>query len=204
MKIILKMALGALCFLFGALPSYALTISLTPTSQTVAVGQTIQFDLMVSGLGSGVAPSLATYDVDISFDPGILAFTGAAFGDTVLGNQLDLFGFGSISVATSGVGTVNLFELSFDDPADLNLLQSENFTLAALSFVALSPGTSALGINVNALGDAFGDPLTAQQVGAQATVSQASNSNPIPEPGGLALAMVGLFVLVMARATRVH
>lgn len=199
MKKILRMALATVSLLVATLPSYALTISLTPTSQTVDVGQTLQFDLVVTGLGSGAAPSLGTYDLDISFDPGILNFSGAVFGDAMQGNQLDLFGFLSINAATTGVGTVNLFELSFDDPTDLNLLQSENFTLATLSFSALSSGTSSLGINVNALGDAFGDPLTAQLVGAQATVNQAS---PVPEPSGLALAMAGLLTLATVRTVR--
>ena len=203
MKNILKIVLGTICLLVSALPSYALTISLTPTSQAVAVGQTLQFDLVVSGLVSGAAPSLGTYDADISFNPSILGFTGAVFGDMVLGNQLDLFGLGSINSATPGIGTVNLFELSLDVPADLNLLQSENFTLATLSFSALSSGTSSLRININALGDAFGNPLPAQIVGASATVNQ-GNSNPIPEPTSLALALAGLLVLATVRTICAH
>ena len=199
---IIRIALGVICLFAATLPSHALTISLTPTSQAVDVGQTLQFDLVVSGLGAGVAPSLGTYDVDISFDSGILGFSGAVFGDPILGNQLDLFGLGSFNAFTSGLGTVNLFELSFDDPSDLNLLQSDNFILATLSFSALSSGTSSLGISVNALGDALGDPLTANVVGARATVNQVNNNNPIPEPGGLALAMAGLLALVTVRTIR--
>lgn len=197
----LRIALGAICLFATALPSYALSISLTPTTQTVDVGQTLQFDLVVSGLGAGVAPSLGTYDVDIGFDPGILGFTSAVFGDPILGNQLDLFGFGSLNAITAGVGTVNLFELSFDDPADLNSLQAENFTLATLSFTALTTGTSSLSINVNTIGDALGDPLTADVVDARATVNQ---TNPIPEPNGLALAIAGLLALAAIRARRTY
>jgi hypothetical protein len=202
MKKILKMTLGAIYLLVAALPSYAITMSLSPTSKVVNVGQSMQFDLVISGLGAGVAPSLGTYDVNINFDPGILGFSGAVFGDPILGNQLDLFGLGSINAATPGVGTVNLFELSLDDPTDLDLLQSENFTLATLSFSALSSGTSVLGININALGDALGDPLTAQLIGARATVNQATNANQVPEPNGLALAMAGLLALAAVRARR--
>lgn len=198
---ILRIALGAICLFATALPSYALSISLTPTTQTVDVGQTLQFDLVVSGLGAGVASSLGTYDVDIGFDPGILGFTSAVFGDPILGNQLDLFGFGSLNAITAGVGTVNLFELSFDDPADLNSLQAENFTLATLSFTALTAGTSSLSINVNTIGDALGDPLTADVVDARATVNQ---TNPIPEPNGLALAIAGLLALAAIRARRTY
>lgn len=198
---ILRIAIGVICLFATVLPSYALTISLTPTTQAVDVGQTLQFDLVISGLGAGVAPSLGTYDVDIGFDPGVLGFTSAVFGDPVLGNQLDLFGFGSLNAITSGVGTVNLFELSFDDPADLNMLQAENFTLATLSFTALTAGTSSLSINVNAIGDALGDPLTANVLDARATVNQAS---PVPEPNGLALAIAGLLALATIRTRRAH
>lgn len=196
-----KFIVGTIFLLLGTLPAYALTVSLAPTPQVVNVGQTLQFDLVISGLGSGVTPSLGTYDVDISFDPGIFGFTSAVFGDPILGNQLDLFGLGSLNAVTTGIGTVNLFELSFDDPVDLILLQSENFTLATLSFAALSLGSSSLGIHINALGDEFGDPLTAQIVGASATVNQ-DNNNPIPEPNGLALVLAGLMVLVTVRASR--
>lgn len=183
MKRILTAVLG-LCFFIAALPSHALMLSLTPTSQSVTSGQNLQFSLIATG-GSGLQNSLSVYDVDVSFDPTLLNFTGAVFGDPVLGNQLDLTGLGTFTDVVIGAGSVNLFELSFDDPTDLATLQAANFTLATLNFTGLASGTAALGLNINVLADESGNAL-----------------NAVPEPSALALAMIGLFALVTVRARR--
>jgi hypothetical protein len=54
-------------------------------------------NIFISGLGDGTAPSLSTFDLDISFDPTILAFSTAVFGDPILGDQLDIWGLGGPS-----------------------------------------------------------------------------------------------------------
>ena len=164
----------------------ALVISLDPSTQTVAPGAGLAVDLNISGLGLGSAPSLGAWDVDIGFDTSILSFTGASFG-----NQLDLFGLGSINGAFDLGGVLDIFEISLDLPADLDLLQADAFTLATLSFDALSVGMSALTLSIDELADSLGDPLVPSQVlGAIVTVRQPVI--PVPEPGTLALFVVGL------------
>ena len=125
-------------------------------------------------------------DLDVTFDDSILSFLGFTFGDPILGDQLDLSGLGSLTDVAPGAGTVNLFELSFDPPADLDSLQAGSFTLGTLAFLAISSGLSDLGLSVNALGDASGNPLTMGVQSGRVVVNAAF----VPEPAVLLLLLV--------------
>lgn len=96
----------AVFLLLVSMPSWAISLALTPASQTANVGDTVQGNLVISGVGDGISPSLSTYDPNVGFNPLILSYSGAVFGDPVLGNQLDLSGLGSLNAATGGQGTV--------------------------------------------------------------------------------------------------
>lgn len=193
MQRILKSALGAV-LLALVFPSHAITISFNPTAQTTTAGSSTDVALVISGLTAGAAPSLSTFDLDVSFDPAVLDFGSATFGDPILGDQLDLFGLGSLALATPGVGTVNLFELSFDLPSDIDALQAGSFTLATLTFNALAVGASDLGISINTLGDSLGDPLSATVQGGS-IVSRGPSI--VPEPSSLLLLVLGLLSMAL-------
>lgn len=171
-----------------ALPASAIIIEFNPSPQSVSVGSTTTVDVVISGLGDSTAPSLGTFDLDVGFDPSILSFNGATFG-----NQLDLFGLGSLQSMISGIGTINLFELSFDFADDLNTLQASSFLLATLSFDTLASGNSLLSITVNALGDSVGDPLQADLVAGNIGVQSVSA---IPEPASLPLIGIGMLSMI--------
>ena len=162
--------------------SPAAMLDFIPPSQTVPPGPTVDVELAISGLGDLAAPSLSTFALDVNFNPGILGFNSVTFGDPVLGDQLDLFGLGSLTDFTPGAGSVILFELSFDLPTDLDTLQAGSFTLATLTFDTLGPGTSPLTFSVNTLADSIGDPLP-----VTAGVGSITVANPIPEPASLLL-----------------
>ena len=170
----------------------AQTLTITPSNQTVNVGDTVTVDLRISGLGIGAAPSLGVFDIDFGFDPSLLSFTSVLYG-----SGLDVLGFGSSQATTPGVGTVNLFELSFDAADDLNALQLDAFILATLSFDAISLGTGSFPLSLNAVGDAFGDTLPVTVLGASVTVASA-----VPEPETWALLVAGLAILGLARHRR--
>ncbi len=176
----------------AATPARAITIGIEPAAQQVALGSSVTVSMVIADLGDGVAPSLSTFDLDLTFDDGILSFTGATFGDPdpVLGDQLDLTGIGPLTVVTPAAGGVNLFELSLDPPSDLDDLQAGAFVLATLTFDAQSSGISALMLSIIALGDAAGNPLTADVLAGSITVP--SVDTVVAEPASLLLLLSGL------------
>lgn len=165
-----------------------------PPSQSVALGSVANVGVQISGLGAFTTPSLGAYDFSVSFDPLLLQFLSATFGDPALGDQLDLAGFGSIQSVSPNAISVELFELSLDSIDDLNNLQAPSFVVGTLNFQAIGLGTSSINISVNALSDAYGDALAAGVQNGSVTV------NAVPEPGSLLL--LGIFVTLLTLQRR--
>ncbi len=192
-----KLSLGLAWVLLFAYtgPAHSITIDVLPDFQEVDVGTSVSVDITISGLGDTTAPSLSSFDLDINYDPTRLFFPGV--GGVSFGDQLDLFGLGSIRVIDgSTADIVNLFELSFDLTDDLNNLQLPSFTLATLTFDTIGAGTSALTVAINALVDANGDPLTADMQGA---AINAIAVNAVPEPTTALLMLAGLATLLQRK-----
>ena len=181
--------LGLLLMLQAGVAQATISLDFVPPSQSVSLGTPVTVGLQISGLGDLVPPSLGTFDLDVSFDPTILSFSGATYG-----TGLDVLGLGSLQITTPGVGTVNLFELSFDSVDDLNTLQPGTFTLATLTFDTIGLGASALGFHVNALGDADGNSLSA--------VPGVGSITAVPEPGTMFLLGTGLMGALLFRRRR--
>lgn len=174
-------------------------MSVCNTPGVLTAGASGTVDICIADLADGSAPSLGVYDIELGFDPALVSFTGVAFGDPVLGNQLDLFGLGSFQMTTPGMGTLGLYELSFDLVDDLNAMQAAAFVLARLSFETLAAGDSLLTLSVNALGDALGNPLLNVVVqGALLAVSPLP-SNTVPEPASVALLLTALLAGIAPR-----
>jgi hypothetical protein len=117
----------------------------------------------------------------------------------VLGNQLDLASLGSTTIAElTGVGIVNLFELSGDAAEDLNTLQADSFNLATVTFDVLNVGTSLLQLDFNALADADGKALSAVTLSAPVTT--------VPLPSAFLLMASSLAGLMLAgrRLQKLH
>jgi len=105
---------------------------------------------------------------------------------------------GSITSTTTGAVSVELFELSFDLVADLNDLQAADFVLAKLTFDAIGAGMSSLTFLNVVLGDANGDPLTADLGTGGVTVESAASAA-VPEPSSIILVALGLLMLAWSR-----
>ncbi len=159
-SIVLRLAILTLVALSGGAHA-DVTLGFGPVTQA---GGTLTVSIVATGLSQGAAPSLSTYDLDLLFDPDRLAFSGAAFGDPVLGTQVDVNGLGGNLqiVAPAGPGIVNLFESSLDSPEVLDALQADSFILATLSFEVRTAGSSVLQLLGHALGDGNGAEIIAQ------------------------------------------
>jgi len=172
---------------FTCFQSYAATIELVPASATALPGTSFDVALTISGLGDYASSSLGEFDIDISYNSSILAFNNAVFGDPdpLLGDQLDLFGFGfPIQVVAPSSGSVNLFELSFNTIDELVDYQAGAFTLATLKFDALAAGKSDLILTPITLGDESGAPLSVTVANSSITV--------VPEPSTISLFILGI------------
>jgi hypothetical protein len=198
LRIILSVCLSYLLMLTYTAPAQAITIDLLPEQQEVDVNTSASVEIMISGLFDGAAPSLGVFDLNIMYDTSMLSFSGLS--GVTFGDQLDLSGFGSAqAIDNNSPGLINLFELSFDLPDSLNNLQQPSFTLATLTFETIAAGISKLGLEVNTLGDANGDPLTADTNGAEIKVVQ---STLIPEPASLLLLLTGMAGMYWLRDRR--
>ena len=190
---LLALAVGAAVFLSVG-SAWAVSIDIVPASQDVLVGDTVDVEIAISGLGNLGVPSLGAFDIVLAFDPTVLTYQSAVFGDPLLGDELDVWDFGMNPMGvTSGAGTVNPWEVSLDFPIDLDTLQAGDFTLVTLSFAAAGPGTSTLTLWANALGDAAGAPLAADLGGGSVSVQSA-----VPEPTATLLFGIGSLVVALA------
>ncbi|MCB1770824.1 MAG: PEP-CTERM sorting domain-containing protein [Candidatus Competibacteraceae bacterium] len=207
MKTIITTVLLAGALAFSA-TAHAITIGITPSTTTLAVGDTFSADVIVSDLGNFVPPSLGVFDLNIAFTQTTFGFTGVNFG-SFLGD----LGLGE---ATSSVddsttpGVINLFELSFLEadgatcllciPPYLDDIQPASFVLATLAFDVIGAGVSALTLSVNSLGDGFGDPLDFVVEDGSPIIVR--SNNPIPEPATVPLLAFGIALLGLGRVQK--
>jgi hypothetical protein len=194
-----------LTLLYSISLAQAISLDFIPASLSVAQGQPLSVALAISGLGNQAPPSLAAFDVDVTFNPTLLSFMSATFGDPVLGDQLDLAGLGinaPLAMITSP-GTLHLAEVSFDSQSDLDTIQAGDFTLATLTFDAIAQGAMTFGLTLNAFGNSSGDPLTdtngnPPQVtpGTGAITVTPGQITSVPEPSTFTLFGAGMLALV--------
>jgi hypothetical protein len=188
-RFLLGCCLGLL--LLPAAEAGAVSIALLPSLSSVGVGDALGLEVVIAGLGDGVAPSLGSYDLDVSYDPALLSFGSVEFG-SLLGGPAD-----SLQSAAGGAGVVDFAELSLLSPAELDALQGGSFTLATLHFTAIGAGASSLSVTQALAGNGVGRPLTVESVAGARVVAGA-----IPEPAAAALFGLGALALVHSLRAR--
>ena len=163
-------------------------VAMTQAAGTaVAAGGMATVDLTISGLTAGTA--LGTFDLSVGFNDSVVSYAAAVFGDPVLGDQLNLQGFGPVTSATAGRGTVELFEVSLDSPSALTGSQASIFTLAQITFNAISSGVSSLALSINSVGDQNGGPIAATLHNGAITVGSGNLNAPEIDPASAVGAM---------------
>jgi hypothetical protein len=150
----LFIAIGVVALL-NIKPVHAVFLSLTPTSATVTTGNIVDLDVSISGLGN--PPSVGTFDLSVGFDSTILSPTSVTFGP-LLGDPSLLEALTAFDLSSPGI--VEFAEVSLLSPSDLDALQSPSFSLATISFTAISEGSSPFFFAGNQIvDDAFGNKL---------------------------------------------
>jgi hypothetical protein len=118
----------------------AATLQVSPLLVGVTNGDSVNVNLIVSGIGSPAAMEVGSFDIFVGFNPALVTPTGVTFG-LFLGDPT-LFEALTTSAFTASVAEA--VEVSLLSNADLDALQtSSSFTLATLSFTAIGSGTAA-------------------------------------------------------------
>ena len=188
------LALLAVGFSF-AINTQAAVINLLPSNSNISISDDVVLNVNVSGLDKS-ASALGVYDLNLKFDSNLFAVKNIQFGDSSKGNQLDILGFGTMQTSAIGSGWLNLFELSFDTPENLNNLQANEFILFRVIFTALDKGAGLFSVNANSFGDAYGNNLLIDSISDSNVMVKAVS---VPEPTSLFLLGLGLLTLGINR-----
>jgi hypothetical protein len=186
----IRSLLVGVCVALASAAPQAAVVSLTPISSTLSSGQSVVVEVVVSGLDSGQA--LAGFDLDLVYDPGVLAVRSATFGGALGAEGVDLF-----SSAVLSAGRADLAAVSLLAELDLLALQTTSFSIATLVFDALAPGFTDIRFDTSTfpgllLSDAFGLSIAASVGGEAGVTVTGGGGGSVPVPGSLALAGLAL------------
>jgi hypothetical protein len=187
------LALAAAAATLAAAPaSAAIVVSMSPSVQSVAIGDTISVDIVISGLGTEI---LSAFDLNVLFNT---ALVGNAPGD----QGISFFGaqFGSpddFFFPTFGAGVNGAQGGSFLDDDDLAAIQTDDsFTFMTFTWKAAADGALFLnfGANPDFERNVVGRnalTLDASYQGACVAIGTGS-CNQVPAPATYALASLAL------------
>ncbi|MEM8997688.1 MAG: cohesin domain-containing protein [Acidobacteriota bacterium] len=190
-----------LALLFAApVAAGGVALQLVPSATAVEAGETVDIDVVVSGLGGFSSPALRTFDVTVTFDPAIFAYDSILAG-VLLGDAMAATPEATVTISP-GVDGVRVLEVSFLATPDLLALQPASFTLLTATFAAAGPGDGDFDLVLAGhLGDELADPLTPGGQGGTSVTVMAPPTLEIPtlSPWGLALMLVALAAAGLAR-----
>jgi hypothetical protein len=200
-KRLCKLLSSALVLLWSVTPAAALplTLTLVPSSPTVATGQSFSVAVVVGGLtqvdGDFVQEiALESFDLSLQFDTSRLQLTSLTFASS-LGDPNDSFEtFTNGPGDANGTGVVTLGEFSFLTESQLLALQDAPFTLATLQLQAGQTAGGTLLQLVNLSGSSLGG-VAGLPLGDELEAPSALLVTLVPEPATAALGLLALALL---------
>jgi hypothetical protein len=190
----------------------AATVSITPSTSSVTVGDVFSVRVGIADLSAASGSSLSAFDFTLSFDNTAVSWLGFSLVDASSGlNQLDFaeagsFGFFGDAYDT-GSSSNSAFGLSGNSAGVLDTLQADAFDFITLSFQALAPRASAVfAIDASDPALLFVDSdaatLAVAFASASASVAIGGGGTGIPEPSTSLLVLGALGALVAAAGHR--
>ena len=203
LRTVLASCLAALALI---VPAHGAVLDVTSSSSNLSVGQLFSIDFNISGLSTASGDALGAFDLDIAYDPALLAFAGFSFNDGATGvNQLDLpepASFGFLGAATAAGIYIDAYGLSGNSAGILDLAQPDSFRFLRLQFQALGASTgTAVSIYLQDPNLLFIDAnagLLAVDLTSSAVSLTIAPLLAVPEPGPLELMGAGLAALALA------
>jgi len=126
-------------------------IEFRPQSLVAGPGETIALDIFATGLDGEI---VSAYDLDITYDSGVLSATGVTFGSS-LGDALFFEVFEAFDVSVPGL--IDLAQLSLlPDELLFAMHGGSDVFLATILFDTLSTGVSSLDFVFDAFNDVKG------------------------------------------------
>ena len=201
-KLFASLALASSALLCVTPSMAAITVTLTPSSQHVNVGDQVTIDVGISGLGTEV---LSAMDLDMLFNPTVLgsprsvSFFGAQFGNLVADSFFDVF----FELGDTEVQAGSLL----DDDALAAIQTDDAFQFLSYTFTALADGFSFLNYGPDldferAFTGRRAQLLDVTVVGACVSVGQVTDCNRVPEPATFSLAGLALLGVFAPSALR--
>jgi hypothetical protein len=153
--------LSLLCIIYAAgifTPAAAIpTLSFNLPAQTVFQNDIAMVDLVISGLETSNL-NLGGFDLDMTFDSNILAFTSFNFGNT-LNNPFSPL-TPSVQRLSLNQDTLSVSETSLRRRTTIRNSQPDSFILGTFEFLAHSIGTSLLSLSQVTLSNENGQALS--------------------------------------------